>query len=185
MAECPVTAPRFLPHLPDAQYHSRFRTLWRRTRQLAHQGLLPSRFIRYLYIESDARTGHTHCAGDHASHTLDVLPVREVEGNQISEHELCLTRIAYLDIDRGRIKKATMTIAEIITISPNVQSGEPVFTETRVPVRNLFDYLKAGDTTEEFLRDFPSVKKEQVVELLNFFENIFNIRTKEHENNFA
>ena len=108
--------------------------------------------------------------------------LREIK---LSEHELCLTRIAYLDIDRGRIKKATMTIAEIITISPNVQSGEPVFTETRVPVRNLFDYLKAGDTTEEFLRDFPSVKKEQVVELLNFFENIFNIRTKEHENNFA
>ena len=78
-----------------------------------------------------------------------------------------------------------MNIAEIITISPNIQSGEPVFTETRVPVRNLFDYLKAGDSMEEFLRDFPSVKKNQVVELLNFFENLFNIRTKEHENKLA
>jgi len=78
-----------------------------------------------------------------------------------------------------------MSIAEIITISPNVQSGEPVFTETRIPVRNLFDYLKAGDSMEEFLQAFPSVKKRQVVELLNFFENIFHIRTKEHENNLA
>ena len=78
-----------------------------------------------------------------------------------------------------------MNIAEIITISPNIQSGEPVFTETRVPVRNLFDYLKAGDSMEEFLKDFPSVKKRQVLELLSFFENIFNIRTKEHENNLA
>lgn len=43
-----------------------------------------------------------------------------------------------------------------------------VFTHTRVPVNNLFDYLKAGDTLEEFLHDFPSVKKEQVVELLAF-----------------
>ncbi len=78
-----------------------------------------------------------------------------------------------------------MTISEIITISPNIQSGEPVFTDTRVPVKNLFDYLKAGDTLEEFLQDFPSVKKEQVIELLTFFENIFNLRTTEHENNFA
>jgi len=37
-----------------------------------------------------------------------------------------------------------------------------------VPVKNLFDYLKAGDTLEEFLHDFSSVKKEQVVELLAF-----------------
>lgn len=78
-----------------------------------------------------------------------------------------------------------MTISEIITISPNIQSGEPVFTDTRVPVKNLFDYLKAGDTLEEFLHDFPSVKKEQVIELLTFFENIFNLRKTEHENNFA
>ncbi len=59
-----------------------------------------------------------------------------------------------------------MNISEIITISPNIQSGEPVFTDTRVPVKNLFDYLKAGDTLEEFLHDFPSVKRSQVIELL-------------------
>lgn len=78
-----------------------------------------------------------------------------------------------------------MNIAEIITISSDVQSGEPVFTDTRVPVKNLFDYLKAGDTLEEFLNDFPSVKKVQVIELLTFFENIFNIRTAEHEGDLA
>lgn len=37
-------------------------------------------------------------------------------------------------------------IVNVITISPKVQSGTPVFTNTRVPVKNLFDYLKAGDT---------------------------------------
>jgi len=46
----------------------------------------------------------------------------------------------------------------IITISPEIQSGSPVFTNTRVPVKNLFDYLKGGDTIDEFLHDFPSVK---------------------------
>ncbi len=46
-----------------------------------------------------------------------------------------------------------------VTISQNIQSGEPVFTNTRVPVKNLFDYLKAGHSLNEFLEDFPSVKK--------------------------
>ncbi|HXS58875.1 MAG TPA: DUF433 domain-containing protein [Hanamia sp.] len=44
-----------------------------------------------------------------------------------------------------------------ITISPNIQSGEPVFIKTRVPVRNLFDYLKAGHSIDDFLEDSPSV----------------------------
>jgi uncharacterized protein (DUF433 family) len=52
-----------------------------------------------------------------------------------------------------------MNISQIITIAPDIQSGEPVFTHTRVPVKNLFDYLKAGDTLEAFLYDFPSVRK--------------------------
>ena len=66
-------------------------------------------------------------------------------------------------------EKKAMIISEIITISPNVQSGDPVFTATRVPIRNLFDYLKAGDSMDEFLHDFPSVEKMQVVHLLTYF----------------
>lgn len=44
--------------------------------------------------------------------------------------------------------------------------GTPVFKGTRVPVKALWDYLKAGDTVEEFLEDFPSVKRDQVIALL-------------------
>ncbi len=66
-----------------------------------------------------------------------------------------------------------MNISEVITISPNLQSGEPVFTHTRVPIRNLFDYLKGGDTLDEFLHDFPSVSRSQAHELLTYFENLF------------
>lgn len=54
---------------------------------------------------------------------------------------------------------------ELITISPDIQSGTPVFAGTRVPVKNFFEYLKGGDTIEEFLEDFPSVKKEQILKL--------------------
>lgn len=42
----------------------------------------------------------------------------------------------------------------LITISPNVQSGASVFAGTRVPVKNRFDYLKGGDSLDEFLDDF-------------------------------
>lgn len=60
--------------------------------------------------------------------------------------------------------------ANIITISPEIQSGAPVFTGTRVPVKNLFDYIKGGDTIDEFLLHFPSVKREQVEDLLNILQ---------------
>ncbi len=62
----------------------------------------------------------------------------------------------------------------IITISPEIQSGVPVFAGTRVPVKNLFDYLKGGDTLTEFLSDFPSVKREQVMALLSLFEGFLS-----------
>jgi len=67
----------------------------------------------------------------------------------------------------------------IIIISPEIQSGSPVFTGTRVPVKNLFDYLKGGDTIDEFLHDFPSVKRSQVKRLLTIMEN--TITLKEYE----
>jgi uncharacterized protein (DUF433 family) len=44
--------------------------------------------------------------------------------------------------------------------------GAPVFAGTRVPVQTLLDYLEAGDSIDEFLVGFPSVKREQVVAFL-------------------
>jgi len=63
----------------------------------------------------------------------------------------------------------------LITISPNIQSGTPVFTNTRVPVKNLFDYISGGNSLEEFLLDFPSVKKEQAVAVLKLAENFVTL----------
>jgi uncharacterized protein (DUF433 family) len=68
-----------------------------------------------------------------------------------------------------------------ITISPNIQSGEPVFTNTRVPVKNLFDYLKAGHSLMVFLEDFPSVKKEQAIQVIEHFENLLNFHSLSNE----
>ena len=67
-----------------------------------------------------------------------------------------------------------------MTISPQIQSGEPVFTNTRVPVKNLFDYLKAGHSLNDFLEDFPSVSKEQAIQILSLFENLLNFQSPEY-----
>jgi uncharacterized protein (DUF433 family) len=50
-----------------------------------------------------------------------------------------------------------------ITIDPEIMSGQPVFTGTRVPVETLIGYLLDGNTLDEFLDDFPTVKREDAV----------------------
>ena len=59
-----------------------------------------------------------------------------------------------------------LQIASIISVSPDVMSGTPVFSGTRVPIQTLLDYLKAGDSIDDFLEGFPTVTKEQVLGLL-------------------
>lgn len=54
----------------------------------------------------------------------------------------------------------------VITISDEIMGGTPVFTGTRVPVQTLIDYLVAGDSINDFLEGFPTVKREQVIEFL-------------------
>jgi len=57
-------------------------------------------------------------------------------------------------------------MSKVIHSDPEILSGIPVFIGTRVPVKNLFDYLEAGDSIDEFIDDFPSVSQTQVLELL-------------------
>jgi uncharacterized protein (DUF433 family) len=54
----------------------------------------------------------------------------------------------------------------VVHSDPEILGGTPVFVGTRVPVRNLLDYLEAGQSLDEFLDDFPSVSREQVVAAL-------------------
>lgn len=54
----------------------------------------------------------------------------------------------------------------IISISPEIMGGTPVFAGTRVPVQTLLDYLKAGESIDDFLDGFPTVSREQVIALL-------------------
>ena len=59
-----------------------------------------------------------------------------------------------------------MMKSDVVTRNPDILGAIPVFTGTRVPVRNLFDCLEGGYTIDGFLQDFPTVKKEQVLALL-------------------
>ena len=60
----------------------------------------------------------------------------------------------------------TITIDNVITCDNEILSGIPVFKSTRVPIKNLIDYLEAGDSLDEFLDDFPSVSRDQAIQTL-------------------
>ena len=65
-----------------------------------------------------------------------------------------------------------MKIRDLITIDPEILSGTPVFKGTRVPIQSLFWHLESGVTIDEFLEDFPSVSRDQVIGILELSENI-------------
>ncbi len=54
----------------------------------------------------------------------------------------------------------------VIVKDPDILGGMPVFKGTRVPVKNLIDYLAAGETIDAFLDDFPTVERDQVIRFL-------------------
>jgi uncharacterized protein (DUF433 family) len=67
-----------------------------------------------------------------------------------------------------------MKISDIITINREIQSGTPVFAGTRVPIQSLFWHLESGVSIDEFLEDFPSVTKKQVIQLLELSNEMVN-----------
>jgi uncharacterized protein (DUF433 family) len=54
-------------------------------------------------------------------------------------------------------------LSEVFHTDLEIMGGTPVFTGTRVPVQNLVDYLEGGESIDEFLAGFPTVKREQVI----------------------
>jgi uncharacterized protein (DUF433 family) len=57
-------------------------------------------------------------------------------------------------------------LSEIVHSDPEILGGTPVFVGTRVPVQSMFDYLEGGEPLDEFLRQFPSVRRDQAVAAL-------------------
>ncbi len=63
--------------------------------------------------------------------------------------------------------------ADVININPEIMGGTPVFRGTRVPIETLFDHLESGITIDAFLDDYPTVSKEQVVQVLELVGQLF------------
>ena len=55
---------------------------------------------------------------------------------------------------------------DIVIRDPDILGGTPVFRGTRVPFKNLVDYLEGGHTLDEFLRQFPTVTREMAIQAL-------------------
>ena len=76
----------------------------------------------------------------------------------------------------------TITSSALVHRDPDILGGVLVFIGTRVPAKSLFDYLAAGHPLSEFLDDFPSVKPEQALGLL---EEMKHILQRESDEAFA
>lgn len=66
------------------------------------------------------------------------------------------------------------SIKKHITIDPEIQNGQPVFSGTRVTVESLFLHLEKGVSIDGFLEDFPSVKKEQAIGVIEIANNLLS-----------
>ncbi|MEI6140750.1 MAG: DUF433 domain-containing protein [Mariniphaga sp.] len=73
----------------------------------------------------------------------------------------------------------------IINVDPDILGGTPVFFGTRVPIKNLFDYLETGDSIEVFLDDFEGVSNEQVVRVLEMSQKLIESSSIILHENFA
>jgi uncharacterized protein (DUF433 family) len=63
-----------------------------------------------------------------------------------------------------------MDAQKLIERDPEKLGGTPVFAGTRVPIKNLFDYLEGGDSLDVFLADFPTVTREQALGVLDVYQ---------------
>jgi uncharacterized protein (DUF433 family) len=64
-----------------------------------------------------------------------------------------------------------MSLESVIHSDPEILGGTPVFVGTRVPVQSLFQHLESGDSISDFLEGFPSVKRDQVIAVLEASAN--------------
>jgi uncharacterized protein (DUF433 family) len=72
-----------------------------------------------------------------------------------------------------------MNIRNLITIDKEILGGQPVFAGTRVPVESLFDHLEAGVSLDQFLDDFPSVTRQQAIDILEAANKILTSKNLE------
>lgn len=93
------------------------------------------------------------------------MPAREREQGA-SPNNLSALAISRTISRHGKKRHIAGMKSAVIEVDPEKMSGAPVFKGTRVLIQNLFDYLEGGETLDEFLEGFPSVTREQAIQLL-------------------
>jgi uncharacterized protein (DUF433 family) len=103
---------------------------------------------------------------------LENRPIPACHSSLVTRHFLLVSRrfkaqksIRSLQLHEGH-SPDHVAMNSVIKIDPEIMSGAPCFAGTRVPIQNLIDYLEGGDSIDEFLEDFPSVKRDQVISFL-------------------
>ena len=77
-----------------------------------------------------------------------------------------LAQIPLMPYRRGVTADQKASLANVVSVSSEIMHGTPCFAATRVPVQTLLDYIEDGDTLDNFLRDFTTVKREQAIQFL-------------------
>ena len=73
----------------------------------------------------------------------------------------------------------------VINSDPEILGGTPVFFGTRVPIKNLFDYLETGESIDYFLDDFDGVQRAQVIQVLEMSQRLLETATHQLNENPA
>lgn len=100
-------------------------------------------------------------------------------------HQPYLTVFSSLKLLKFDKHKLKVMDGRVINIDPEILGGTPVFFGTRVPIKNLFDYLETGDSIKVFLEDFEGVTKDQVVKVLEMSQKLIESSTNILNENFA
>jgi len=96
------------------------------------------------------------------SKTIDELVISQAETDKTWEKPIYVNR------------KKTFPVIPAVKVDKEILSGTPVFEGTRVPVAALIDNLEVGVSLDEFLENFPTVKREQAMQVLEYFKLILN-----------
>jgi uncharacterized protein (DUF433 family) len=88
-------------------------------------------------------------------------------------------------LDKSKYHKFIFRDSKFISKSLDVMSGTTVFSNTRVPVQTLLDYLKAGESIDDFLDGFPTVTREQVIYFLEVLQKILSAYSHARRSRFG
>ncbi|HLM03053.1 MAG TPA: DUF433 domain-containing protein [Pyrinomonadaceae bacterium] len=93
---------------------------------------------------------------------IDELVISQADDDQAWEKPI--------RVNRKKVFSLNFPTPSEIVSEKEILSGEPVFRGTRVPVSALLDNLEAGVSLDEFLENFPAVRREQAVQVLDYFK---------------